>query len=57
MYVRWRWTASLNALLHFVSLRVANDAQYEIQQYANVINEIVKEHYPLTSQAWNEFRI
>jgi thymidylate synthase (FAD) len=57
MYVRWRWTVSLNALLHFISLRVKNDAQYEIQQYANVINDIVMEHYPLTTRAWNESRI
>jgi thymidylate synthase (FAD) len=57
MYVRWRWTASLNALLHFVSLRIDGHAQYEIQQYANIVNDIVMEHYPLTTKAWNEYRI
>ena len=57
MYVRWRWTVSLNALLHFVSLRTDTHSQYEIRQYADAINEIVKEHYPLTAKAWNEFRI
>ena len=57
MYVRWRWTASLNALLHFISLRTDIHSQYEIRQYADVVNEIVKEHYPLTAKAWNEFRI
>jgi len=57
MYVRWRWTASLNALLHFISLRTDVHSQYEIRQYADVVNEIVKEYYPITAKAWNEFRI
>jgi thymidylate synthase (FAD) len=57
MYVRWRWTASLNALLHFCSLRLGHGAQSEIVEYAKVINEIVGEHYPITAKAWNEFRI
>jgi thymidylate synthase (FAD) len=56
MYVRWRWTASLNALLHFVSLRDKEDAQYEIQEYAKAVNAMVQEHYPLTARAWNEYR-
>ncbi len=57
MYVRWRWTVSLNALLHFLSLRLDGHAQYEIQEYAHAINTMVNEHYPITSAAWNEFRI
>jgi thymidylate synthase (FAD) len=57
MYVRWRWTASLNALLNFCSLRLGHGAQAEIVDYATVINEIVLQHYPITAKAWNEFRI
>ena len=57
MYVRWRWTTSLNAVLHFVSLRLGHGAQYEIMEYAKVINEMVQEHYPVTAKAWNDFRI
>ena len=56
MYVRWRWTASLNALLHFISLRDKEDSQYEIQEYAKAINSMVQEHYPITARAWNEYR-
>ena len=56
MYVRYRWTASLNALLNFVSLRTSPTAQYEIQQYAFAVAEIVKQHYPITYKAWNEHR-
>lgn len=57
MYVRWRWTVSLNALLNFLSLRVNSNSQYEIQQYAKAIQIIVHQHYPVTSAAWNEYRI
>jgi thymidylate synthase (FAD) len=56
MYVRWRWTASLNAILHFISLRDKSDAQYEIQQYAKAVNTSIHQYYPLTTKAWNEYR-
>jgi thymidylate synthase (FAD) len=57
MYVRWRWTASLNSLLHFISLRLGHGAQYEIVEYAKAINEMVLQHYPHAAKAWNEHRI
>lgn len=57
MYVRWRWTTSLNALLHFISLRIEGHAQWEIQQYAKAIYTIVHQHYPITTAAWDEHRI
>jgi thymidylate synthase (FAD) len=57
MYVRWRWTASLNSLLHFLSLRLGHGAQSEIVQYAEAVNTIVEDHYPITTKAWNTFRI
>lgn len=56
MYVRWRWTASLNAILHFITLRDKSDAQYEIQVYAKAISQIIEEYYPITIQAWHEHR-
>ena len=57
MYVRWRWTVSLNGILHFISLRDKEDAQYEIREYAKAINTIVHQLYPQTTAAWNEFRV
>jgi thymidylate synthase (FAD) len=56
MYVRWRWTASLNAVLHFIALRNKDDAQYEISQYAEAIDRLIYEHYPNTTTAWNKYR-
>lgn len=52
MYVRWRWTASLNALLHFISLRLDNHAQQEIQLYADAIFHEVKDAFPITTTEW-----
>jgi thymidylate synthase (FAD) len=57
MYVRWRWTSSLNAVLHFLSLRNKDDAQYEISEYAKAIDKLIHQHYPNTIKAWNEHRI
>jgi thymidylate synthase (FAD) len=57
MYVRWRWTASLNSVLHFLTLRQGHGAQSEIVEYANIIGELVKEKFPVTTKAWEEFRL
>ena len=57
MYVRWRWTVSLNGVLHFISLRDKQDAQYEIREYAKAINTIIHQIYPITTAAWNEYRV
>lgn len=52
MYVRWRWTASLNSLLHFISLRLDDHAQYEIQEYAKAVFKEVEEAFPITTKEW-----
>ena len=56
MYVRWRWTASLNALLHFITLRLDGHAQHEIQLYADAIFQEVKMAFPITTIEWLENR-
>lgn len=40
------WTASLEALLFFISQRADSHAQWEIREYANVIDKIVKNKFP-----------
>ena len=57
MYVRWRWTTSLNSVLHFLSLRLGHGAQSEIVEYANAVNNIVLEKFPVTTAAWNQHRL
>lgn len=57
MYIRWRWTASLNALLHFCSLRLKEDAQWEIRQYAQALADQVVQYFPYTYEAWEKHRV
>jgi thymidylate synthase (FAD) len=54
LYVKWRWSCSLQSVLHFLNQRLAPDAQSEIQQYAKAVEQFVKEAYPKSYEAWNE---
>jgi thymidylate synthase (FAD) len=42
LYVRWRWTCSLQTVAHFINQRMENSAQKEIQEYAKAIYQITK---------------
>lgn len=46
LYVRWSWTASLGAIIHFLQQRMANDAQYEIRVFATAVLQIVRDKFP-----------
>lgn len=48
MYVRYRWTASLQSVAHFLNQRLAHDAQKEIQEYAKAVYTLAKEHFPVS---------
>jgi thymidylate synthase (FAD) len=48
MYVRWRWTVSLQGVLTFLDQRMEHDAQYEIQKYAEAVLKLTKEAFPET---------
>lgn len=48
LYTEYYATANLNNILKFVELRTHDGAQWEIQQLANSMLEIVKELWPLT---------
>lgn len=50
-------TVDAHNLMHFLTLRMASDAQWEIRQYAGVIYEqIFKPALPWTAEAFEEFR-
>ena len=51
-YTEKVWQMNLHNLLHFLKLRTDSHAQWEIQQYANVIEGIVAELFPLTYSSW-----
>lgn len=54
VYTTWRWTASIQAILHFLSLRRAEDAQEEIRQYAEAVRELVRPIWPNAIAYWEE---
>lgn len=56
-YTRAVWKIDLHNLLHFLKLRLAPDAQTEIRQYAEKIAEVVKEHFPYTWAAFEEYEL
>ncbi|QNN99115.1 ThyX-like thymidylate synthase [Streptomyces phage Faust] len=47
LYVRWRWTASLGAITHFLHQRLEHDAQKEIQLFAEAVWELTHEKFPV----------
>jgi len=54
LYIKWRWTVSIDALLNFLNLRLDDHAQWEIREYAKVVFDIFKEHFPYTAKAYEE---
>lgn len=54
VYTSWVWTVSLQALLHFVGLRLGKGAQQEIALYADGLMALVKDIVPVTIAAWSD---
>ncbi len=52
VYTSWVWTVSLQAVLHFISLRRGAGAQSEIGAYAQAITELIKSIVPVSIEAW-----
>jgi thymidylate synthase (FAD) len=52
LYVTWRWSASLQAVCHFLQQRLADDAQVEIQKAAEAVAELLQPFFPATIDAW-----
>ena len=51
MFVRYYWTGSLQGIAHFLELRLADDAQYEIRVLADAVKELTLEKFPLSLNA------
>lgn len=54
MYVRWRWTVSLQGVMTFLDQRLEHDAQKEIQDYAVAVKELAHQAFPKTFEALNK---
>jgi thymidylate synthase (FAD) len=56
-YTELYWKMDVRNLLHFLYLRCDEHAQLEIRSYANVIAAIVKEVFPLTFEAFHDYKM
>ena len=52
LYVRWRWTTSLQGVMTFLEQRLAHDAQSEIRSYADAVLELSSQKFPVTFESW-----
>jgi thymidylate synthase (FAD) len=51
LYSEVYWTVSLQAVAHFIRLRADSHAQWEIQQYAAAVRQLVEPLYPVGLKA------
>lgn len=51
MQTIWRWSASLQSIMHFLDQRLEDDAQWEIRCYAQAVRTLVEPHFPVTFEA------
>jgi thymidylate synthase (FAD) len=54
MYVRWRWTVSLQGVMTFLEQRLEHDAQKEIQDYAFAVKDLAHGAFPETFKALHQ---
>lgn len=55
-YTQWYWKIDLHNLLHFVNLRADSHAQWEIQEYARIMLDILNLWVPLVTTAFTNYR-
>ena len=53
-YTEVYWTASFQAIMNFIELRNEKTSQIEIQEYAKVLLQQMKEVFPKTTELWAE---
>lgn len=54
-YTQWYWKIDVHNLMHFLTLRCDQHAQYEIRVFANVMAGILQRVAPLSFQAWVDY--
>lgn len=56
LYVRWRWTSSLQGVMHLLQQRLAHDSQHEFQQYAQAVSDLSKLVFPNSIDAFLKYK-
>lgn len=57
IYTEWVWKIDLRNLLNFLDLRLADNAQKEIRDYAEAIKDIITPVVPLSMAAWVDTQV
>ena len=57
MYTEFYWKNDLHNTFHFLNLRMDKHAQWEIQQYANKMGEIIKDSVPIAYGAFEDYTL
>lgn len=53
-YTECIWTVSFQAVMNFLELRLDSHAQYEVQEYARAVRQIVEAKTPVLYRCWME---
>ncbi|MXY31511.1 MAG: FAD-dependent thymidylate synthase [Gammaproteobacteria bacterium] len=56
-YTQWYWKIDLHNLLHFLTLRVDDHAQWEIQEFGRVMAGMLKRVAPMSFEAWVDYQV
>jgi thymidylate synthase (FAD) len=56
-YTQWYWKVNLHNLMHFLSLRADQHAQYEIRAYAEIMLKILEKWVPQVYEAFCDYRL
>jgi thymidylate synthase (FAD) len=54
-YTEAYWKCNMKNFLHMVHLRADSHAQWEIQEYANAMYDLVKPKFPIICEAWEDY--
>lgn len=55
-YTHWLWNQDLHNLMHFLALRDHGHAQVEAQAYAKAIDQLIRQHLPVTMGLYDKYR-
>jgi len=56
-YTEVIWKSDLHNFFHMIKLRIDPHAQEEIRDFANAMYELVKPHFPLSSEAFEDYSL
>jgi thymidylate synthase (FAD) len=56
VYTKMWWKNDMHNTLHFLNLRAAEDAQWEIQEYARAMEDIMTGELPEIMKVWRDLK-